>query len=423
MNVPKKRNFIDLCAGCGGLSLGLVNAGWTGLFAVEKDKHAFSTLSFNLLKPEDRAFDWPEWLPARAMSLETLLRKHKRNLAQLRGAVDLLAGGPPCQGFSTAGRRVATDPRNKLFNYYLKLVKLIQPRAVLMENVSGILFPFDEEKNERAEKEPRTYADLIRKSLEERLGYKVSYGIVHSKDYGVPQTRPRFILIGIRKDAAGELNALDLEVLLKAHRVDFLEKKKLGVEAVTVKQAISDLRTPARRLKECIDSPGFKQGAYGKQESAYQQLMHGAMNGALADSHRLVNHRSETVEKFEWFHEHCRKGRMLRPEHRGKYANSKHSFYILSPAAPAPTLTTLPDDILHYCEPRVLTVREMARLQSFPDWFEFKGKYTTGGDKRVKECPRYTQVGNAVPPLLAEMLGQVIEKVFTDIGDAKRLHA
>ena len=86
----------------------------------------------------------------------------------------------------------------------------------------------------------------------------------------------------------------------------------------------------------------------------------------------------------------------------------KQCFTVLSSKALSTTITTLPDDCMHYSEPRVLTVRENARIQSFPDWFEFKGKYTTGGDRRKIECPRYTQVGNAVPPLMAEILGQSI---------------
>ena len=86
----------------------------------------------------------------------------------------------------------------------------------------------------------------------------------------------------------------------------------------------------------------------------------------------------------------------------------KQCFTVLSTKELSTTITTLPDDCMHYSEPRVLTVRENARIQSFPDWFEFKGKYTTGGDRRKIECPRYTQVGNAVPPLMAEILGQSI---------------
>jgi DNA (cytosine-5)-methyltransferase 1 len=84
-------------------------------------------------------------------------------------------------------------------------------------------------------------------------------------------------------------------------------------------------------------------------------------------------------------------------------------------------LTTLPDDIIHYSEPRILTVRECARLQSFPDWFEFRGKYTTGGERRVHECPRYTQVGNAVPPLLGEAIGKALIELIGNMG-APALH-
>ena len=137
--------------------------------------------------------------------------------------------------------------------------------------------------------------------------------------------------------------------------------------------------------------------------------MHGSLNGALADSHRFANHRPDTVKKFEWFLKNCKPGK-LEPDDRGEYANKKRNLYVLNPDLPAPTVTTLPDDLLHFNEPRILTVRETARLQSFPDWFEFKGKYTTGGKQRVKECPRYTQVGNAVPPLLAEAIGKALSK-------------
>jgi DNA (cytosine-5)-methyltransferase 1 len=98
---------------------------------------------------------------------------------------------------------------------------------------------------------------------------------------------------------------------------------------------------------------------------------------------------------------------------RATFKLRKHRIYPMSAYEPAPTITTLPDDILHYCDPRILTVREYARLQSFPDWFVFKGKYTTGGDLRKKECPRYTQVGNAVPPLLALAIARAITDVLS----------
>ena len=110
--------------------------------------------------------------------------------------------------------------------------------------------------------------------------------------------------------------------------------------------------------------------------------------------------------------ERDRLGIQLNAEQRKEFGVAKSTLRVLNPDAPAPTITSLPDDLLHYAEPRTLTVRENARLQTFPDWFVFKGKYTTGGDRRVREVPRFTQVANAVPPLLAELFGTVLGTVI-----------
>ena len=99
---------------------------------------------------------------------------------------------------------------------------------------------------------------------------------------------------------------------------------------------------------------------------------------------------------------------------RDRFGLLKHRVYPMSSNVPAPTITTLPDDVVHYSDPRILTVRESARLQSFPDWFEFGGKFTTGGNRRKQECPRYTQVGNAVPPLLARAIGSGISATLAE---------
>lgn len=411
--------FVDLCAGCGGLSLGLLNAGWRGLLAVEKNTDAFATLSFNLLSSRSPHFSWPAWLPKSAHSLEDLSDKYSSNLKSLRKQVDLLAGGPPCQGFSTVGRRRAHDPRNQVFRHYLKIVEFLQPKMVLMENVRGILCPFkgkDAPKSENGK--PLAYAEIIKDAL--KNDYEVWSDIVHAKDYGVPQIRPRFILVGIRKDLA-RLITPDLNpfLILAGKREQFLAEKGLGNTHTSVRQALSDLCKHGNRQSDCLEMPRFKQGSYGKQTAAYQRLLHGEMNGAVADSHRFARHKPATVEKFSWFQEHCTPGRKIEQAERGIHANKKHTVYILDPHQPAPTVTTLPDDMIHYSEPRILTVREMARLQSFPDWFEFKGKYTTGGDRRIKECPRYTQVGNAVPPLLAEILGVTLMSVLEKLENNK----
>lgn len=135
--------FIDAFAGCGGLSLGLLRAGWRGLFAIEKDAFAFATLKKNLIDPNGRhRFEWPQWLTQKPWTIESLMDEHGAKLDALRGKIDLLAGGPPCQGFSSAGRRKPADPRNQLVNRYLEFVERVQPRMVLIENVRGITYDF-----------------------------------------------------------------------------------------------------------------------------------------------------------------------------------------------------------------------------------------------------------------------------------------
>ncbi len=103
-----------------------------------------------------------------------------------------------------------------------------------------------------------------------------------------------------------------------------------------------------------------------------------------------------------------RSNKQLSLEMREHFGIRKTATRVLDPQKPAPTITSMPDDLIHYSEPRTLTVRENARLQTFPDWFVFRGKYTSGGERRKREVPRFTQVANAVPPLLAEMLGEML---------------
>ena len=134
--------------------------------------------------------------------------------------------------------------------------------------------------------------------------------------------------------------------------------------------------------------------------------------GLAPNSLRIANHQAATKEYFKKVQSICRPGYCMSVSERKRAGTKKHSTTVLAPHLPAPTITTLPDDIVHYSEPRILTVRENARLQSFPDWFAFQGKYTTGGKQRKQECPRYTQVGNAVPPLLANAIGQMLYRTI-----------
>ena len=136
------------------------------------------------------------------------------------------------------------------------------------------------------------------------------------------------------------------------------------------------------------------------------------MNGEAPNSLRLVNHRPPTIARFKIIQQQYRRGIHLSEAERTELGIKKHTVMVLDDESPSFTITTLPDDNIHYSEPRILTVRENARLQSFPDWFAFKGKYTTGGKVRVHQVPRYTQVGNAVPPVIASAWAECLAEIL-----------
>lgn len=137
----RKFKYIDLFAGCGGLSLGLFNAGWQGLFAVEKNSDAFKTLHHNLIHKKEH-YAWPKWLPVKNYDIDHLLKTFHEQLLQLKRNVDLVAGGPPCQGFSVAGRRKEDDSRNKLIDSYLEFIEIVEPAYIFFENVKGFTLRF-----------------------------------------------------------------------------------------------------------------------------------------------------------------------------------------------------------------------------------------------------------------------------------------
>ena len=425
-------SFIDLFSGCGGLSLGLMNAGWHGLFAIEQSPDAFKTLMHNLIEEGahnagNPRFSWPSWLEKGPHEVAEFVRTQRQRLVEMSGEVQLVAGGPPCQGFSFAGKRIGKDPRNELSKHHLEVVDILQPELVLMENVQGIDTAFGAGKKPRKKQRGRprkSYANRIREALEEH-GYEVQQHVLKAADFGVPQFRPRYFTLGIREDLLLGIDEPDLQEVLAKMRNGFLKHRGLPVRRpVTVADAISDLTTDGKELVECADEespPGFKEIVYQGPETRYQKLMHAGMNGRAPNSLRLVNHRPETIQRFQEILCTCRKGVQLSEEDRARLGIRKTAIAPLAPDKPSHTLTTLPDDLLHYAEPRIHTVREHARLQSFPDWFEFRGKYTTGGDRRAKECPRYTQVGNAVPPLLAEAIGEALLAILDELRASRSM--
>lgn len=413
--VPEKAmtpTYIDLFAGCGGLSLGLRAAGFENLFALEGHADAFATYSHNLLDGGGDASRWPSWLEMGPCDVVDVAAKYRRELTNLRGTVDLIAGGPPCQGFSTNGRRDPDDPRSRMVEAYLDIVAMVRPRLVLIENVRGFV--------SMPHSGGGTYATAVRQRLEE-LGYDTWSDVLIASDWGVPQRRPRYFCVAAK---AGSLPGINPIERLRTARRGFLSKRGLGPGTTTAQQALSDLS----QTLEVILDPDWGQQGYravvrdeAAEHTAYQRLMRAGSDGQPTDR-RIARHSPATTERMRQILATCPRGVCISPAHRSRLGIGKRSTTPLNPSAPAPTVTTLPDDIIHFAEPRALSVRELARLQSFPDRFSFRGPYTTGGDRRRNACPRYTQVGNAVPPLLAEAIGEILLGLLAEKEPPKASH-
>lgn len=396
--------YIDLFAGCGGLSLGLKNAGWRGLFAVEKNSDAFLTLQRNLIDNENH-FNWPEWIPVENIDINDLLKEKKTDISRLKGTVDLIVGGPPCQGFSMAGKRKGNDIRNQLYNSYIEFVELVEPRMLFFENVHGFTVGF-KRKYKGKVVNGEAYSEKLVKSLK-RLGYRVGYKVIDMSEYGVPQKRKRFILFAIK-----DQNPQRFFDILDKNRTVFLQSRGLS-RRVSVEEAIGDLR---RIYGEQVleESPRFFCGAYGPVQSNYQEYMRRNIRDELPNSHRFARQKESTIRLFTELMNVSTEMMRVTPSMNLVEGLRKRGVTPLKPNEVCSTITSIPDDFIHYSEPRIMTVRECARIQSFPDDFIFCGKYTTGGSRRKLEVPRYTQVANAVPPLFAEQVGLALMEMINN---------
>jgi len=397
------KTYIDLFSGCGGLSLGLHNAGWKGAFAIEKSKDAFKTLEHNLIKKK-KHFDWPNWLDQKHHDINEILENNSNELIQLRGKIDLVAGGPPCQGFSMAGRRIENDSRNDLINSYIKFIDLVKPKLIFFENVRGFTQGF-----KKNDKKGRAYSLYVIDELKKK-GYTVQGHLINFADYGVPQKRTRFILVGIQNEFVENNSTLNKETFfeeIKNNKDTFLINKNLTVNP-SLENAISDLLQSNGQVES--ETPNFKAGVYGEIESKYQKhLRKYKRQESKVDSHRFAKHTEVVKNRFQV----ALNEKLTSSSYRERFQLKKSSTKILEANKPTPTITTLPDDYIHYCEPRIMTVREYARIQSFPDTYQFKGKYTTGGKRRTQEVPRYSQIGNAIPPLFGEQAGLVLKNLIS----------
>lgn len=373
-----KRPAADLFCGAGGISLGLERAGFGVVIGVDNDLHALAT---HRAHHPGLHLDWD-------LSDESVL---ERLAGLMRAAgVRLISGGPPCQPFSRAGRgiigelvrremRPPDDRRRDLWQSFLWLVDAVRPDAVLMENVPDLALDDD--------------MFIMRTMVHEleRIGYGVETTIVDSPRYGVPQMRQRFILVGVSG----------------GRHVRWPHRETAEFETVTLRQAISDLGDV---------EPGWTTEPeagrdYGSDAtSPYQKLMRRDMDGRAV--RRVQDHvtravRDDDLEAFRAM-ETTTKYSDLPAElkrYRDDIFNDKYKR--LDYDQPSRTLTAhLSRDGYAYIHPeyeRTITVREAARIQSFPDWFRFSGPPTAA----------FRQIGNAVPPLLAERLADAISDALT----------
>ena len=326
-------------------------------------------------------------------------------MGKLRGHIDLVAGGPPCQGFSMAGKRMEDDIRNQLVFSYIDFIDMVRPKLLLFENVKGFTYAFKKKNDVDAV----PYSEIVKKQLRD-LGYGVYAQVVDFSHYGVPQRRKRFIMVGVLggNDSDAELffEKIDLQ------KESFLKDNKLD-SFCCVRDAISDLLRKNGQT-ETPDRKGFMSGLYGNVESKYERYLRQGMSRKqrVPNSHSFAHHTAEKVACFQnLLLNYPKRGKRIDGKAREGWGIRQRGITVLDPEQLAPTITNMPDDYLHYSEPRIMTVRECARIQSFPDWYEFKSKYTTGGQMRKKEVPRYSQVGNAIPPLFALQAGLVLKEM------------
>jgi DNA (cytosine-5)-methyltransferase 1 len=357
---------VDLFCGAGGFSEGFRRAGYKIVFGFDKCPQAIETFKYNF-KTNGLSGDITQYTPKKLLETAGLDPQD----------IDIVVGGPPCQGFSVAGMMKINDKRNFLYQDYIRFIKYVKPKLFVMENVPTILSHDNGSIIQDIEKRFR------------KIGYSPKKQKLNAANFGVPQTRERLFIAGSQDGNPA---------FPPQPSYDLPKKKKNGITEidsgnfVTVEDAISDLFLH--------ESFGAEEMDYlSKPKSNYQiERQKGSLK---LYNHRGSHHTPTVIDRFSRFKEGDKISDLPK-----KYKTNKIVVKRLVHSLPSPTVMTLPDDMIHYAEDRILTVREMARLQSFDDKFRFIGKRTTGGTLRKKECPQYTLVGNAVPPLLAEAIAR-----------------
>ncbi len=351
----KSFTFIDLFSGCGGLSCGLEMAGHRCLLGVDANKEAIASFAAN---HHDAAVYLGDIKKLSEKKINQLLAGQK---------VDMVVGGPPCQGFSTVGRGEVGDDRNLLFKEFVRIVKVTQPKVILFENVTGLVA----KKNQ----------DILKKIFQyfERLGYNMDARVLSAEEFGVPEKRRRTIIMGVR----------DGESLFPVATHGARAKKT----AMTVEQALKNLKT--------------KNGKVYNHDVTLAQLKNKEDRDRLkfipaGKGIRYQQDEKKFLPKKLWYGLDWSKLR----EKRFRQTRLQR----LPLKEPSPTILTSRTSYYHPIEPRYLTPREAAACQSFPNDFIFHGSQTAA----------FRQIGNAVPPLLAKALGESVKQITFKKGKVKK---
>ncbi len=339
-------NVLDLFCGCGGLSRGFIDAGFKVPLGIDFDDMALKSFEYNHEGSVGMKLDLFNLDNVNA--IKSFFDERNMN-------VDVLVGGPPCQGFSLAGPRKIDDSRNVLYRAMVKTAALMQPKAVVLENVPGMV---------------QVHGGLVAEKIIDdftRLGYKTCFKILYAPDYGIPQIRKRVIFVGLRGSK------------------DFFKYPEPYLtpdEYITCEQAIGDLPALIDMIGEEVqDYQNLPQTEYQKERRQGSKAIY---------NHQGTIHDPKT-KKFIAMVPEGKNYRSLPPEYAGiyKYHEALTRYHSKKPS---PTINTGHRSHFHYKWNRIPTVRESARLQSFDDKFIFFGN----------KSQQYKQVGNAVPPLLGK---------------------
>ncbi|MGL5796604.1 MAG: DNA cytosine methyltransferase [Cetobacterium sp.] len=469
----KKPLAIDLFCGAGGMSEGIIQAGFHIVFSSDKSPEASLTYQnrheqLGLHNGYNTFFCTEDINNLTGEFMLNSISELKIFNNKFDGKIDAIFGGPPCQGFSRAGKRDKDDPRNFLFREYLRVISEIKPNYVVMENVVGLL---DTKLDGFISFDSEIYSDnvLVTSILEKefyKLGYKIKkYNketdinfkklILDASEFGVPQKRTRVIIVAYKAEIDEPKDISDYKIkdkvtieqalsdlildeklkksqilkLKKENKLNFINNSKNG-------RTISfDSGTPIHLEGELpnIDLSShsdyivqrfalYKEGESSKdvKNRLYKEGLSSVLNSEalIQNSYDLalktINYSSIDEFKLD-ITNFLNLDEEVKTTLLDLILSKKNIRTKLNRKEPSGTIVTLPDDYISPFEDRTFSVREMARLQSFDDSFIFLGKRTTGGPRRKLEVPQYTQVGNAVPPLLAKAVAQSILDVIKKI--------